>query len=247
MASGSDSTGGCTRKEHVLQKSNGDFLQDKNGHSPAASQSVIDKNKRIRSLTAIKRPDHERFWKRIRDFTEVGLLLAALLSLFYLHRQTNDLEHQVFLDERAWVGPISNTGPNGLHTEVSPQGATVFVVPFTNSGKTPALKVSAWAHVTTDITQITDSASESHSVRAVLFPNGLANTSTISQPVAAMDADRIRKGAVVYVFGGINYQDIFGENHVTRFCFVPRGRDLSLFSPCDRHNDTDDSKEAPGG
>ncbi len=52
---------------------------------------------------------------------------------------------------------------------------------------------------------------------------------------------KIGKGKVLYIWGIVNYEDVFGESHFTKFCqstlFAPDGKVFGFFIP--RHNEAD--------
>lgn len=177
---------------------------------------------------------------KITDFGMVGLTLlvafAAFWSAWSFQKQLTDSRNTFAVAQRAWVAPITTE----LRSESAQNGmGTVFVVPFSNTGKTPAFKVHAWVNWTTILGQITDADPIADKEGMLLPPQGVGNIST--PPVLPADVERIKFGYRLYVYGTIKYRDIFGNDHWTQFCFYP-GQDLKGFGPCDNnHNGTDDT------
>lgn len=142
------------------------------------------------------------------------------------------------LDQRAWVGLGAG---HGLHIKVDDPAA--FKIKIANSGHTPALKV-----VTTFATrrmargapfQIKYEPIEDAS-KSVLHPN-VEHVVRVEEniPLSAAVLTAIDAGAIVlYVYGRIEYVDIFGAPHITTFCMkLKRDETPQGLSLCDTYND----------
>ena len=167
----------------------------------------------------------------------LAVAIAAIWSAWSFQKQLTESSKAFTVDERAWVAPITTD----LRSEAAQNGpGTIFVVPFSNTGRTPALKVHAWINRTKAPQQITDTDPITDKEGILLPPQGVGNTSTADIPILAGDVDMIKNnGLMLFVYGTIAYRDIFGKDHWTQFCFYP-GPNLKSFGPCDKHNRTDD-------
>jgi hypothetical protein len=166
----------------------------------------------------------------------VGVAVFALCGLIYNVRQSR---RAMEINERAWVVPTKAT------TEQNDKGDFSFKIPFTNTGRSPALLTHAWIGTTPNLSTIAKSdpiaAGDGHD-SYVLAPDGVGNTSTAT--FTAESLEPIRHGAHLYIYGTIVYQDVFGKSHWTQFCFYP-GEDLKGFGPCPKHNTTHDEQPRP--
>ena len=120
-----------------------------------------------------------------------GIIYAAVTVL-----QWRDLRRNFRVDERAWVGPLSTA----IASEDTPDGSgVIFEIPYTNTGKTPALKISSWIGQTSDMKSIRDHEPASDDIaQGMLMPSGVMNTSTADHPISktdAGDAATVRLGA----------------------------------------------------
>jgi hypothetical protein len=152
------------------------------------------------------------------------------------------------LDQRAWVG-VTQFGSSSATQNDAPYieaGKEVrFIARFTNSGKTPAK------------TTRTDIAFQ-------FLPKGVQLSPTLKEPNPPITASTfiVQPGAthflqtlptvfsapqivaatqgqlVLYVYGTIRYQDVFGKEHSTEFCaFITPS--LKSFDGCPSYNDSD--------
>ena len=162
------------------------------------------------------------------------------------------------LEQRAWVGP----------KEVLPsiyvnKGKMVYVkegqqvncgVLIANSGKTPALKVNmilslkfrepdvnfvpehnidATTHISTGVLQPGMAMSYSASFVDLPTLKGLINPAS-KRLINALTNEQLR----LYMFGSLNYEDIFGFPHSTEFCLF-LSPDLTTFTAYKTHNEAD--------
>jgi len=165
----------------------------------------------------------------------------AIITGFYTHYASEQVaqmkvvvknaNNQLRLEQRAWVAPF-NISSEAIGNK------TIFKVLFKNTGKTPALNVTAWINRTDRLDQITSIDPYSLEPGFILIQEGVGNTSTSDSPIEARDVEAIKHGLQIYVYGTIRYQDIFGEGHWTQFCYFV-GPDLKAFGACKTHNSCD--------
>ncbi|MBZ5530070.1 MAG: hypothetical protein LAO20_01445 [Acidobacteriia bacterium] len=146
------------------------------------------------------------------------------------------------VEQRAWVGPmLTEIAPEPLE----PNKFIEIGVTISNTGKTPAYKVTGYAMydfvangAKPNLSTIRQSSEEIS--KGTLFPGATAHFLKTTHPVQPSD-DVLNGRSTIYVFGIITYVDIFNRNHWTHFCFwyAPWEK---RFLTCDTYNDTDDSK-----
>ncbi|MFI5126984.1 MAG: hypothetical protein ACHQJX_09165, partial [Candidatus Acidiferrales bacterium] len=140
------------------------------------------------------------------------------------------------LEQRAWVGVLGITS-----LKIKAAEPTDFQLMAVNSGRTPALHVK---HLLTVKSMLTS--------QKFTFTHGPAmgaNSDTVIQPnmqvpfVAEPDVptqaqiDAIKSGtATLRIYGRIDYEDVFGAKHYTKFCFI-LGRDLTSLEWCSEYNE----------
>jgi hypothetical protein len=114
---------------------------------------------------------------------------------------------------------------------------------YKNTGKTPALKVASWIGTTDNVNAIPefDPFPPADSNSGLMAPDGVFNTSTMSNPFQATVMEEVRAGRPLYVFGTIWYEDIYSKKHWTQFCYRV-GTNLISFAPAAKHNRTDDEQ-----
>lgn len=146
------------------------------------------------------------------------------------------------LDQRAWVSNETISGRPELDKPFR------IAIKIKNTGKTFAKKVKVVTVCKTSGGPPDFSAIERRenfdgilSV-ALLAPNGDAE-STVNPSKGAKipqaDLDKIEaKPHRLFVFGQIDYQDIFGRSHWNKFCYVYAGE--GVWHIYDQHNDADD-------
>jgi hypothetical protein len=216
----------------------GDGPQKKSGPPVPACVEIL----KLPAPSAEEKTSQRKHEKRelINLRVQWGILVAVAGYTLISYLQLIDTKKAFIVGERAWVAPVST----GLRSEPAKVGSgTIFVVPYTNTGKTLALHVRSWINRTDipHLQQITDSDPiGTGGGYAILPPGSVDNTSTSGIPITESDVKGIKRGAIhVFIYGTISYDDIFGKSHWTQFCFYP-GPDLNSFGPCDRHNRTDD-------
>jgi hypothetical protein len=76
------------------------------------------------------------------------------------------------------------------------------------------------------------------------FPSASASIeSHTAGKLSKTDVDPIKDGTLtIYVFGKLDYSDVFRKTHWTEFCFVV-DKDLTHAAMCQIYNTTDDEKQ----
>lgn len=169
----------------------------------------------------------------VQAICAVALAISSFGTLWLLNLQLSEMH----LDQRAWVG-IGRV--NSFDFKVGPN----FAVPFdvANTGKTPALHVKTKASLKTlekgqgFAATYTDPQSYKPSI-GVVQPQMHITLSTLPTDVSAAQYGDIQNGrGILYAYGDIKYDDIYGNPHETTFC-VMYYAGLSGPSPCDVYNE----------
>lgn len=125
------------------------------------------------------------------------------------------------LDHRAWVGVATFAPPN-----LQPGSTVTFTVQLLNSGRSPALNVKA--HTSYRLLSARGSFTPIYRKRkdnlrpslVVIQPGvSMALPGSIDGPLSAADVEAVRTGKkVLYIFGRIEYTDVFRTEHHSTFC-----------------------------
>jgi hypothetical protein len=151
------------------------------------------------------------------------------------------------LDQRAWVGLVENTPPpllNGPKAVYAKEGEKITVgVIITNSGKTPAMKFRPKRRlvaIPAGKPFIPDYSAPTVNQSVVVIQPGMKvplNSAPTDMPMTKSQIDQFSNGKLVlYYYGRLQYEDIFGNAHETNFCMY-MGRDLATMEFCNTHND----------
>jgi len=151
----------------------------------------------------------------------VAVAALAVNCLVFAHiKKDSRLQH------RAWLGV-----EKALHKPITAGEKIECELHFTNTGNTPAINVSA-VYTVLSGTKDFDVVSyvESHTGR---FDRGIPSRGPVppnatvlvkalyGEAITEDTAAKVKNGKLVfYVFGDITYDDIFGERHQTRYCFI---------------------------
>ncbi len=147
------------------------------------------------------------------------------------------------LDQRAWVGIVQHGGPPKMIADVP----YIWKFMVRNSGKTPALKVrniigygeGLKGHTFVPAYQ---TRGPEEKLTTVIQPGEriFLHPGPVIMPQKAIDA--LKGGTVfVYVYGQIQYDDIFGATHCTMFCYV-LGTELPHLASCTEYNEVRDTE-----
>jgi hypothetical protein len=146
---------------------------------------------------------------------------------------------QFRLEQRAWLG-MGDVNARFIVGE-----PLLITTPIKNSGKTPALNVS----VSAVLDAVPKDGKPDFSIptppshRVVILPNAAfsaeRNATHESGSLSQFGKESVMSGTqVLYNFGTVTYDDVFGYHHWFRFCyrFDPK---TSGFPTCENHNDVD--------
>lgn len=191
-----------------------------------------------------KRQSTRSCWKRPTSWNIIFNGILALTTVFLGCIAYQQLKSSN-LDQRAWVGPTSFIHPGGGAVYFREGSQPSFGVVITNNGKTPARNIRVKIQRNTfpkgtpfDAKYFDEGGPES---TAVLFPNQTFNLTTGSEarPLTARLVEMITtEEFILYVYGMVTYEDVFGVKHRTTFCgyLTP---DLTTFKTCSTYNEID--------
>lgn len=167
---------------------------------------------------------------RLNRITALAAIFG-LLSVVGLLVSVQQSRHAMEIDERAWV-MLENLSGN---MEV---GKPYLVsISFKTFGKTPGQDVTLKARMELlSNGMLPDFASlQSINLRFDASPGGLSSTiirPDSGQPVVAENMEQITNGQFTeYVFGRVDYEDIFSVHHWSQFCYYLE-RDARSYSLC---------------
>jgi hypothetical protein len=151
------------------------------------------------------------------------------------------------LDQRAWIGPVTHIEPsfaeNNRRIFVQVGSNSTFGVDVINTGKTPAINVASRLLVgirsARESFECPQLATISGSLATVL-PNQKLRMSVIYPAVEGGMSrkmfDGIKSGLlIVYIYGRIDYSDVFKAAHTTTFCMM-MDRDMESINSCSMCN-----------
>ena len=165
------------------------------------------------------------------------LIICNFGILIFLGYQTLILQSQLTLSQRAWV-----TVKNITLSELKEGKPITSKFNFFNSGNSPASKVSIYSFMKTRNTPvpepmepIPDEVRESVSI---IGSQSEFYGTLISKEILTTEAiQEISSGKVnIYVWGVVDYEDIFGSSHRTKFCFKNFDGG-TIFSACPNNNE----------
>jgi hypothetical protein len=170
-----------------------------------------------------------------------GTIALAIFSLIQIFVFRDQEKRQ--LRAYAFAKPISITD---FSTSTHPSTQVI----FKNSGQTPAYHLTGSTAVYPSSyplsVPIPSGTRESTPLEATLNPaaeNDIGGSDTMQRPITPDEANAIRDGKTMrmYVYGSINYRDVFGDVHYSNFCFSfwGDGPKLTLWTYCPQHNDAD--------
>jgi hypothetical protein len=189
----------------------------------------------------------------------IGQLLAALvagLAAWYAKRsasaagesakeagRTADLmEANIRISQRAWVGVESIDTEPKLNPGVKP----VYRIILRNTGSSPALKAKLYMHIILTDQRLTEADMrrldvEAQEMSLSIAPGMQCRTAGTLPPdrtISNGELTRLREGSIfLYGFGGIKYEDIFGESHVSEWAFRYDSKQLGEITIFPFHND----------
>jgi hypothetical protein len=182
---------------------------------------------------------HERWQTLLTGIIAFVTSVYAATSFYQLKTMREGMR----VDNRAWVGVESAI----LKSPVSSKENPDITINLINAGKTPALNLHVIASSAVTNVEITDTptylANEARlPSTGVMMPGvkvsqRLHGTGEQNKPTETEWQEAFNKGAKLKVWGVIEYEDIFGQPHRTRFCFINQEIDSLTFDACTHHND----------
>ena len=192
---------------------------DTNPRPPTTNRTYTDEENPFKKLNL-----HVKEWKETYEFLGI---LAGLAVLIVLVCQYEEMRQTRILDERAWVAvreivipPQSGIFPN-----------TIFKAVFKNTGKTPAINVSAWMNQSSSTNSIPEKDQPMNPTNTLVVPqfSGLLapdseGSISVSSWLLDFDTTQAIKNDTkpYYVYCTIRYDDIFGNHHWSQFCYQIR-------------------------
>jgi hypothetical protein len=176
---------------------------------------------------------------------------ATLKSVEVSRGQLNEMQQARIMDERAWVAVRQGVIRGSFLPNIT------FEVVFRNTGKTPAVNVTAYMNqsiFTNSIPQTDQPTSPTNTLGGVQFSGLLAPDADGSISVSSFfisfsdpNQQAISSGKKpYYVYGTIWYDDIFGKHHWSQFCYeirlTPDADYPAQFLPINIHNSCDDAQ-----
>lgn len=163
------------------------------------------------------------------------------------HDAVGATKEQMRLDQRAWLGAGD---AKFTFVEEKPFQVTVYLKDI---GKTPAVDARSEFDLTVlpkdHALQMSD-LDYRYTHRKLIMSGTVFPTATM--PLNRTGADNLPKGGlgplkdgtqIFYAYGTILYNDVFGREHWTHFCYAMH-KDLITAEMCTIYNDTDDKKGA---
>jgi hypothetical protein len=153
--------------------------------------------------------------------------------------QTRITRRMLEIGERPWVGMESIKMTSAF---VANEPLTTAIV-IRNTGSSPGINVVGKSRVAWGPGELPEDPpygeGDSPGSVGTLFPgNTVSHTLETTRGLSAQEIEAIKGGRMFfYVFGFIEYDDIFGKRHKTRYCGHYRPTKGQLFSICSRYND----------
>jgi hypothetical protein len=193
-----------------------------------------------------KRCWSDKRWKHPQVIVNGVLAFIAVIAAIIYFCQLQQMKHQLTIDQRAWVAALRIQG-------VSPEADKIWQTPVVikNSGKTFAKAVKAAvlrrAIPKGQLPQFVQEENElltQNQSAAILAPNseyGAGSEATGLTNVTQEHLSLVNSGElVVFIFGKVTYNDIFGCSHWTTFCFSFDPK-TNTFPVCETHNEPDNN------
>lgn len=158
-------------------------------------------------------------------------------------KMLNATIEQFHLDQRAWIAPY------GISSfSIQENTPLTFEVEITNSGKTPALEMTrdmmARSYLAGQkflpVYEEPPANAPEEASKGVMFPGVHAKINTAPPLlIPSKGIEQLKNRTIIlYVYGRINYRDVFNVKHLTTFCFVVN-KSLSYASACSTYNHAD--------
>jgi hypothetical protein len=188
----------------------------------------------------------DRFMRRIVEIFAIVAVLVYLLQMQANRRQADAAESQLremheenILAERAWISTTTID-----FNFVVPPGDVQATINFKNTGKTPAMNVLPIGIYSFDRKHIPDMDNRQGltNYSGMVGPDVQTKTTDWSFVIPSEAVKAITNGVSFYIYGTIWYDDIFGSNHWSQFCYQINTNFHSWLTPF--HNSCDDEKSS---
>jgi hypothetical protein len=225
-------------KKEITPAKQNSAKDEQAGQPPATPLPLIETEHRPENAEHPKNNEKSNFvWRKrfelVFKFIEFCALIAAIITAWVIFRQLKEMQKDRNLDERAWIDPYrielsSDNNTNSFY----------YILHFKNIGRTPTKDTFAFIDVTTNF--------------ASAYVTGLVMTNFSSQPQFPSDDAQVHSDVKpislyrdcwnnkipLYIFGIVEYHDIFGKHHWVRFCWVNDVRSKNAY-PAQTGNDCD--------
>lgn len=178
-------------------------------------------------------------FERVFKIVEFVGIFAALAGIYVLWKQYDVMQKSFQIDERAWVaankGAINNFGVN--------DNSVAFEIFFKNTGKSPAMNVVTVMGATIESNSIPRKDERPNGqAGGLLAPDAEMSITTAEHPFDNRGIEAIKSGLPYFIYGTVWYDDIFGNQHWSQFCWKVRISPSLGFEPTAIHNSCDNAK-----
>jgi len=223
--------------------------------------SFTSKNRKCNSECGtdnLKRNENDSFgkWEKLPFdkqieliFTFALVMFTAVLAFAAIY-QFGIMRDQMQNSTRPWLNAAGVSAQNGFKVGESP----TVIIKFKNSGNSPARDVMLKYNMTLLVAPIPDNMPMGQYLskepsRGVVAPNSEFSSPKYTKKEIIFTEDSISKisnnDLRLYVFGFIDYLDIFNQRHCTYFCFASyvMGTENNLsFQMCSNNNEMIDEE-----
>lgn len=222
-----------------MKENKADGSATKKEHSPVSTppETVEHQHRTVKNQNQTdEKHNKSSLFRTVKNIGGILFFAINIVTFLILWGQFNVSKSQLIYSQRAWV-----TAEDVSLSKLKVGEPTTAEVKFVNSGSSPALQVVALSGLAITSTPISvpNRVSQNDNVesRGVLAPktfffSELKSGEHTTQTIQAINAEKIK----MYVWGIVEYDDIFGVRHGTKFCFVNYRGGITL-AACDNNND----------
>ena len=162
-------------------------------------------------------------------YTQIAIAVISFFALIVI-------AYQMTVQSRAWV-----TVKGAELSEIKEGQPIMAKIVFRNSGKTPALDVTIYNNINLFSQPIPDpmpyGTYAANISKAVIGPDSdFGNIITKKEILSSQDFQAILHcKADIYIYGRVDYRDIFNFHRTTEYCLVNKVGTLN-FDACEKHN-----------
>jgi len=202
-----------------------------------------------------KQPDNPKPWWRFipgwRIFEGIGIAAGIAYAVVTII-QWNDLRHNFKADERAWVAAVDTLAPPDF-PKIEIGNTAPSAKWLENFGKTPGIQVTHKLEERIFCSGFPDNPPYSDHAApqgkkaygpsaGPLWPSQKIQITyaALDHPITEQEWDRLKSGdCLLFLYGTVNYYDIFGESHYQHFCNLWYPVTPHNFVACMSYNDSD--------